>query len=630
MILGLLLGTLPLTPTVSAKTVHKTLSYDGTIEEAEDFAKGEGKNIKTKKTEKGVELSLAGEGAGEYLAPVIEVPFKAMFVGLHWQEETADENLLSASVRSSEDGKNFGEWVKISVEMDEHRDNWDSDEIFGALVGIEKASFVQAKFEFSPQGGKSPKLKKITVTCLNTGEESARTEKELSFLPQSNAEGVGALKTSPNGHTVNVISREDWDADETIRLNSDGTENWPRSYHGTRKLVVHHTADPASNGQTDLEANKAVVRAIYQYHTITRGFGDIGYNALVDASGNVYEGRYGTHGSIQRTDPTADPLRAGEIMELDVEAGHMAGYNSGSFGVSALGDFTSFTPPTAQVEGIQKVLAFVGDSRGVNLQGKSDFRRYDGSWHLGLNNGLAHRDGIATACPGDKLYAEITNIKSEVDRRLDPNLSEFDTLTGTINGFPISGTNAVAGTINFSWSEGGATKYQYVLERVHGVTGSTDNQTWQSAWFDENSAVTTTTTNADTSVGIDSRTLLIGGNYVFYVRALDADGKVISTVAHLNFTRSDTDVQKPIAKISSPTLTTPIIGIVPISASATDNLKVTSMKLYIGTKLVASSSSGTLNYNWSTAKIRTGSYTLKVNAYDAKGNVGETSITVRK
>jgi hypothetical protein len=125
--------------------------------------------------------------------------------------------------------------------------------------------------------------------------------------------------------------------------------------------------------------------------------------------------------------------------------------------------------------------------------------------------------------------------------------------------------------------------------------------------------------------------LLLGGNYVFYVRALGIGGKVISTVRHINFTRSDTDIQKPVATINSPANGATVTGTVPITASATDNVKVTSMKLYIGTKLVASSTTGSVSYNWSTLKLRTGTYyTIKAKAYDAKGNVGETSITVRK
>ena len=36
-----------------------------------------------------------------------------------------------------------------------------------------------------------------------------------------------------------------------------------------------------------------MMRSIYAYHTQTRGWGDIGYNVIVDKFGRIFEGRYG-------------------------------------------------------------------------------------------------------------------------------------------------------------------------------------------------------------------------------------------------------------------------------------------------------------------------------------------------
>ncbi|MEV0089506.1 hypothetical protein AB0H93_42265, partial [Saccharopolyspora sp. NPDC050642] len=41
------------------------------------------------------------------------------------------------------------------------------------------------------------------------------------------------------------------------------------------------------------DQSAALVRGIYYYHSVTNGWGDIGYNALVDKCGTIFEGRTG-------------------------------------------------------------------------------------------------------------------------------------------------------------------------------------------------------------------------------------------------------------------------------------------------------------------------------------------------
>ena len=56
-------------------------------------------------------------------------------------------------------------------------------------------------------------------------------------------------------------------------------------------VIIHH-ADTANFNDPVLE-----MRSIYYFHAITRGWGDIAYNYLIDFMGNVYEGRVGGEGA---------------------------------------------------------------------------------------------------------------------------------------------------------------------------------------------------------------------------------------------------------------------------------------------------------------------------------------------
>lgn len=616
------------TPTISAQTKYKTLAYDKKLEKKQDFENGKFKNVKLEEKDDGIEMSSANGEQGEYITPVIQAPFGATHIGLHWKEKLTDENLITAYIRTSSDGENFGEWVETTVEIDEGRDDQKNEETFTALVGTEKTNFAQAKMKFIPSEGISPKLKNFTFTFINSGEKFKQVTKRLSLTPISNAENVGTLKTSPNGQNISVISREDWGADESYRLNADGSENWPRSYHGTRKLIIHHTAVASSNGETDIEINKSTVRAIYYYHAITKNWGDIGYNALVDAAGNVYEGRYGTHG----ISPTRSVLSPDQIMVLDVEAGHASYYNDGSSGVSVMGDFTNYEVPDAQLAGLKNVLVFISDSRGINVQDNSDFLRYDGAWHNDLNNVIAHRDVSATACPGDKLYAQMTAIKTAV-YDLPGMMSNLNGFSATVNSIPISGTNVALGTINFSWTAFSETAqyYQYALERVYGTTGdANDSEPWEIAWL--NPENTNMQTIVSTNVQIDASSLEVNSNYVFYVRALDASGLPISNVSHVNFKKDSSvlDTESPVVRIIKPADGAEVRGTVAVNAGANDNIGITLFELYIDGMKVVTSISGDINYRWNTKKATVGAHTILAKAYDAAGNMGTVSISVTK
>jgi hypothetical protein len=93
------------------------------------------------------------------------------------------------------------------------------------------------------------------------------------------------------------------------------------------------------------------------------------------------------------------------------------------------------------------------------------------------------------------------------------------------------------------------------------------------------------------------------------------------------------DVTVPVVTISSPAdgfRVTKFIRTLNISASATDNIGVTSMSISINGVVKASCSTGSCSYTWNTKFLPAGTYTITVTAKDKAGNVGTKSITVKK
>lgn len=97
----------------------------------------------------------------------------------------------------------------------------------------------------------------------------------------------------------------------------------------------------------------------------------------------------------------------------------------------------------------------------------------------------------------------------------------------------------------------------------------------------------------------------------------------------LNDTTSGTsDTTPPTTSVSAPTNGATVSATVTVSATASDNVGVTKMEIYIDGALKTSNTNSTsISYSWSTTGVANGSHTIQSKAYDAAGNIG-TSATV--
>jgi hypothetical protein len=267
-----------------------------------------------------------------------------------------------------------------------------------------------------------------------------------------------------------VISRAQWGADESYRFNSGGAEVWPPAFYPTQKLTVHHTA-----GQNNDPDPSATVRAIYYYHAVTRGYGDIGYNFLIDAQGNVYKGRWsGPAGDRNQADDTS----TGESAQGDgVTAAHVGGYNSGNVGIAILGTYDTVDVTQASRTALVNMLAWESEHHGLDPQASSTYTNPVNGTQLFVPNIAGHRDWAATDCPGGVLYSDLPSIRQQVASQIAgaPSPSPSPSMTVTPPAAPtLAASPASPKGVKLSWNApangGGAiTAYRIYRSRTSGA-----------------------------------------------------------------------------------------------------------------------------------------------------------------
>jgi hypothetical protein len=129
-------------------------------------------------------------------------------------------------------------------------------------------------------------------------------------------------------------------------------------------LIVHHSALPLTDGP----------REIQQLHMGTRGYADIAYHFLIDAEGQLYEGR-----------------------SLQVRGAHTGGFNTGTIGVVLLGNFEVWEPPAAQWETLRVAAGSLAEVYTLtHLAGHKDFQP------------------TATVCPGQFLEERLPQLAADL------------------------------------------------------------------------------------------------------------------------------------------------------------------------------------------------------------------------
>ncbi|MEM8525201.1 MAG: N-acetylmuramoyl-L-alanine amidase [Bacteroidota bacterium] len=305
---------------------------------------------------------------------------------------------LELWIRFSENGENWKDWEKVKKDIHEGEveEGWVSELMFAR----KKDRFFQYQWENSMK--KQATLLQLKIHFYSPG----KTTKNTNTSNRNQLENRSCPCEQPA-----FEEREDWCPSGDCPKDSTPAANT------VTHLIVHHSA-----GVNVANDWSAVVRSIWDFHVNTRGWDDVGYNWLVDPNGVIYEGR-GTN----------------------LIGAHFCGRNTNTEGICLLGDFTNITPTEEAFNKLVQFLAWKSCDR--------DLYPIDRVRHAPSGKNLlqvsGHRDGCATACPGNSFYPLFDNLREATVEYIDNNCS-ISPLLPT----PYALTDSLVGTekIQLNWA----------------------------------------------------------------------------------------------------------------------------------------------------------------------------------
>ncbi len=101
------------------------------------------------------------------------------------------------------------------------------------------------------------------------------------------------------------------------------------------------------------------------------------------------------------------------------------------------------------------------------------------------------------------------------------------------------------------------------------------------------------------------------------------DNQTPNKLLYAGFIGAGGELNRPSASLSTSTLPSSIFGRVALTASATDDVGVTSVEFYADKKLIGTASQSPYEISWDSTWSKNGSVNLFARAYDAEGNIGD-------
>jgi uncharacterized protein with LGFP repeats len=350
----------------------------------------------------------AGEGLTEVarLAAVRTPAFD--LVGVTWALDGGSAEVdVEVRVHTA---SGWGQWLHLEHITDEGPSTTEESDARAGTAPLWVGGADGAAVRVSVAGGAAPAdLRLVRIDASAAAADTARSTGRVAFAnPRSGSE----IRRPPRFPRLpRVISRSQWGASSSL-----GDSCWSPMAGRTAKMVfVHHTA---GSNRYSVRESPSIVRGIQAYHTQGQGWCDIGYNALIDRFGNIYEGR---RGGFRK------PIRGA----------HAGDFNTNTVGVSLMGNFETAQPPRATLNALVR---FIGWRLGTSFTPVRGGVRVNGEKFARISG---HRDAMSTSCPGRYVYSRLPHLRWRVQQYLtkysSPSLRKADRLGRGVTGAPFIG-----------------------------------------------------------------------------------------------------------------------------------------------------------------------------------------------
>lgn len=349
-----------------------------------------------------VDVPLAGaplvDVEGAEVRDLTEQP--ATMVGVTWPE---DLDAPDVQVRGLDQDGEWSEWFLLEAAEDpETGEAVSGTEV--AWVGVVSALQIRAGVDGAdateplvahvvttspaPEDDQVAALSEMPATDTAAAGREAAQEQQAPQMRMMSASVAANPATPALVGAPSFTSRAAWGANESLVRSTRGADE-------LKSVVIHHTA--GTNNYSRAQSAQ-LVRGILAYHTQSQGWADIGYNMLVSKYGQVFEGRSGG-------------------LHRNIIGAHALGFNTGSFGISVMGDYTSTTVPRAAEVAVSQLVGWkLLSTFQPGVSGRASWSGAAGTKHPSsgtLPRMFGHRDVNYTSCPGDRLYSRFGALRND-------------------------------------------------------------------------------------------------------------------------------------------------------------------------------------------------------------------------